>query len=184
MQQKPDKIDRFKEIVIGRRNGTQKQLEQLARFRFAFSLACEGYSSWTVANALEEKYLISKAQAYRLITDAKYIFGDATQFVKAGERRAMYEYLMKLAKKAESAGDFTTARNCIKDAIELMGFDKESESGVEDPMAYMQPQAFLVSDDSRLLDKAIDKLVDIEDVEFEIVPLQDAHVGKSGLSEQ
>lgn len=135
-----------------------------------------------VANELEERYLISKPQAYRLIMDAKYIFGDASQFVKAGERRAMYEYLMKLAKKAEANGDFTTARNCIKDAIDLMGFDKENESGVEDPMAYMQPDKFLISDDPRLLDKAIDKLVDVEDVEFEDVT-EPANAGKISLSQ-
>jgi hypothetical protein len=164
---KQDKIDRYKEIVIGHRTGTAKQLEQLGRFRFAFSLACEGYSSWTVANALEEKYLISKAQAYRLILDAKYIFGDAAQFTKAGEKRAMYEYLFKLAKKAEAGGDFSTARNCINDAIKLMGFDQDTDSGVEDPMAYMQPEKFLISDDPRLLDKVIERLVDVQDVDFE-----------------
>lgn len=164
-----DKFDRYVEIVIGKAKGSVKQNEVLIMYRFAFSLACEGYTPLVISQVLAEKYQISQSRGFKIIREAKQIFGDAATFSKKGERYSLYEYMMRMSKKAESAGDYTTARNCAMDAAKLLGLDQPDIDGLIDPNDFMNPDLFIMTDDPKLID-AVSRTIEVTlDVDYEVV---------------
>lgn len=163
-RQKQDKFERYTDIVVGTSKGTTKQNEMLSRYRFAFGLICDGYTPLVVSKVLAEKYDISQGRGFKIIREAKIIFGDAGEFSKKGSRYAMYEYMMRLSKNAEKAGDYSTARNCAMDAAKLLGLDQPDHEGLINPMDFMNPDEFVISTNPKVLDayeRTIEMTIDV-----------------------
>lgn len=166
MENNSNKLDKFIAIVVGKKEGSKKQNEQLEKYRFAFSLASNGYTPLQISKIVAEKFGMSQSSAWRLLRESKEIFGDASQSSKRGEQYAMYEFFMRMAKKASAKGDFATARLCAVDAAKILGLDKEDFSGLFDPSDFMRPDLFVISHDPKHLD-VVNRTIEIQDVDFE-----------------
>lgn len=175
-----NKYERYVEIVIGNRKGSAKQNDMLSKYRFAFALACEGYTAMTISKVLAEKYDISQSRGFKIIKEAKIIFGDAGEFSKKGMKYAMYEYFMGLSKKSEKAGDYTNARNCAKDAAIIMELDQPDHEGALNPYDFVNPSEieFVISTNPKVLD-AYEKTIELTiDVDHSVVEPQKVSNGE------
>jgi hypothetical protein len=168
MENHKSRTDKYIDIILGKAKGSAKQREIVERINYAFNLMASGQTRLFCARMIQKKYEISQAAAFMVINDAIQCYGDAFETSKKGLKYAFYEYFMKLAKKAETNGDFGTARLSANDAMKAVGLDKEDFSGLFDPADFIRPDVFIISDDPKFLDaagKAIE--VEIEDIEHE-----------------
>jgi hypothetical protein len=163
-----DKIDRYREIVLGRKNGTEKQRASVVRFRHAFTMMCEGYTPMQAAQNVMEVFDVSQTMALRIIRDAIAVFGDANKFSKRGMKVANYERLMKLAQRCEERGEYSTARLLIKDANELLGLTGDDDEHLENPNEWMRPDGFIIVTDPKALENA-SKIIEVETEDAEVV---------------
>jgi hypothetical protein len=163
-----DKIDRYREIVLGRKNGTEKQRASVARFRHAFTMMCEGYTPMQAAGNVMEVFGVSQTMAMRIIRDAIAVFGDANKFSKRGMKVANYERLMKLAQRCEERGEYSTARLLIKDANELLGLTGDDDEHLENPNEWMRPDGFIIVTDPKALENA-SKIIEVETEDAEVI---------------
>jgi hypothetical protein len=163
-----DKIDRYREIVLGRKNGTEKQRASVARFRHAFTMICEGYTPLQTAQNVMETFDVGQTMALRIIRDAIAVFGDANKFSKRGMKVANYERLMKLAQRCEERGEFSTARLLIKDANELLGLTGDDDEHLENPNEWMRPDGFIIVTDPKALENA-SKIIEVETEDAEVI---------------
>ncbi len=169
MSERLDKLGSYLEILLDKKKGTEKQKLALERYRFSFSLSCEGYTPLVIAKVMSKHYDISESRSFKIIREAKQLFGDAATFSKKGERYALYEYMMRMSKNAEKAGDYSTARNCAMDAAKLLGLDQPDLEGMVDPLELMNPDEFVISSDPKILD-AVHKTIElIYDIDHEVV---------------
>lgn len=162
------KIDRYRQIVLGLKAGTDKQKEMLVKYRQGFTMLCEGWTPMQTANEVMREFGCSQTMALRIVKDAIAIFGDANKFSKKGMKAANYERLMKLAKKCEERGEYTTARLLIKDANELLGLVGNDEEHLENPNEWMRPDGFMIITDPAALENA-QKIITIETDDAEII---------------
>jgi hypothetical protein len=106
---------------------TEKQAERFEVMLKVNSLMCAGMSRENVLKYLssEKSVDISKLndgeafslrQAYRIVSDALQVFGDASKVSRDGKRHVMHENFIRLARKAEEAGDFGAAINALDKA--------------------------------------------------------------------
>jgi hypothetical protein len=179
-----DKFDLYIQMVIGKRKGSAKQQEMLSKFRYAFNLICEGYTPLQVSKIVAEKYDMSQSRAFKIIQDAKKIFGDASEFSKKGDQYAYYEYCMRMAKKAEQSGDFNSARNFALDGAKVRDLFSQNHAGLFDPMDFMIPQAFVITSDPRFLEAANRALeIQLQEGEGFQVLKDEKATGQDGLSQ-
>jgi hypothetical protein len=156
----------------------------LSKFRYAFNLICEGYTPLQVSKIVAEKYDMSQSRAFKIIQDAKKIFGDASEFSKKGEQYAYYEYCMRMSKKAAEAKDFNASRNFALDAAKGKDLFSTSHAGLFDPLDFMIPQAFVITSDPRFLEAANRALeIELQEGEgFEVLK-DEKTTGQDGLSQ-
>jgi hypothetical protein len=172
--ERQNKFGRYVDMIIGKTSGSLKQKQVLSMYRFAFTMICEGYTPLVVAQAVADNYDVSRSRGFKVVQEAKVVFGDAAKFSKNGARYARAEYLMRLAKKAEEKGDISTARLCAMDAAKLEALDQPEFEGMVDPMQFMNPDEFVISSDPKILD-AVNKTMEVVyDIDHEVVePLPD-----------
>ena len=163
-----DKIDRYRAIVLGKRSGTEKQKESIARFRHAFTMLCEGFTPMQTAKDIITTFEVGETMALRIVRDSVAVFGDANRFSKRGMKVANYERLMKLAQRCEERGEFSTARLLIKDANELLGLTNDDEEHLENPNEWMRPDGFIIMTDPKALENA-HKIIEFETQDAEVI---------------
>jgi hypothetical protein len=167
--QRQNKFGRYVDMIIGKSSGSLKQKQVLAMYRFAFTMSCEGYTPLVVAQAVADNFDVTRSRGFKVVQDAKVVFGDAAKFSKNGARYARAEYLMRLSKKAEERGDISTARLCAMDAAKLEALDQPDFEGMVDPMQFMNPDEFVISSDPKILD-AVNKTMEVVfDIDHEVV---------------
>lgn len=182
-----DKIDKYKAIVLGKKNPSKLQEEQMKKYRYAYGLLCEGYAPLNIANQLmqSEMDVLSLATAFRIVREAMLIFGNASKYNKQAMRAANYERLMKLAMLCEERGDFSTTRLLIKDANELLNLKEEDDDMFENSNDWMNPEAFVIITDPKSIDAAhrvIELDLQTEEVDFEA--LEDEEEQTTGNTDQ
>jgi hypothetical protein len=177
-----DKIDRYREIVLGRKNGTEKQRASVARFRHAFTMLCEGYTPMQAAQDVMKVFEVSQTMALNIIRDSIAVFGDANKFSKRGMKVANYERLMKLAQRCEERGEFSTARLLIKDANELLGLTGDDDEHLENPNEWMRPDGFIIVTDPKALENA-SKIIEVETEDAEIIDEETEGASTDNLSD-
>lgn len=158
-----DRIDIYIEHLL---NGLELSQDKQDRFDImlhAQALLKNGYSQATVVKLLtsDKNEAIKQLNggkklemwtAYRIILDSLQIFGVVSQASKDGKRNVMYENFMRIAKSAESAGDFTSAIRALEKACMLDDlFSKEIE-GI-DPEIFMVPMPIFFSNNKLALEE-------------------------------
>jgi hypothetical protein len=167
-----DKIDRYREIVLGRKTGTEKQRESIVRFRHAFTMLCQGYTPMQASGDVMEIFGVGQTMALNIVRDAIAVFGDANKFSKRGMKVANYERLMKLAQRCEERGEYATARLLIKDANELLGLTGDDDEHLENPNDWMRPDGFIIVTDPKALENA-SKIIEVETIDAELIDEED-----------
>lgn len=182
---KLDRFERFTLIAMGKRNPSEKEKEQMAKYRMAFSLSCQGFTVMEAAKEIEAQFNLSQSQAAKIVADAKVIYGDGYKMNKAAEQNAWYNFLQATARKAQSNGDLNAAIAAAREAIKLKGLNEINTDALDDPADYMKPEVFLISSDPVLL-KAAKKVITLE-IEAEEAQIVDedgeGEDGGSDLSE-
>lgn len=83
------------------------------------------YRQATIANMVTQRFSVTNTTAYRLIYEAKDLFGGNTKRHKDYYRQLYAEALEGFAQLAKTKNDYKTAAICIKYASEVRGLDKE-----------------------------------------------------------
>jgi hypothetical protein len=94
---------------------TEKQMQ----LKFLYELADRllmNYSPKQTADMIRARYKkkISRATAYRVVSDALNLFGDIKRTKKEGLKNLLQERQLRLAQKCEKAGDYATAERCYE----------------------------------------------------------------------
>jgi len=89
----PDKLDKYRDYLLGRGRLTEKQHEMLANYRKAFAWRCKGFSHQHVMQMLKQDATIDDAMAYRILQEATKLYGRVEDIDKEGTRRILIEHL-------------------------------------------------------------------------------------------
>lgn len=159
---------------------SQKHKEILERWNFTDNLLRQYEDRETILETLQEKFSISRSQAWRDLADAKHLFGTVNINHKDYYRIFYAELLEQMAKEAHAAGNLKVAKDCIKEAAEIRGLKDDSDSEL---YQYLEPHTFVMEVNIVVGDKKTKREIDldnlpVEDVEFEEI-IEDIERGSS-----
>lgn len=89
----PDKLDKYRDFLLGRGRLTEKQQDMLANYRKAFSWRCKGFSQQHTMQMLKQDATIDDAMAYRILQESTKLYGRVEDIDKEGTRRILIEHL-------------------------------------------------------------------------------------------
>lgn len=111
LPQPEDKLDKYRDFLLGRKALTAKQHEMLANYRKAFAWRCKGFSQQHVMQMLKQDASIDDAMAYRILQEATKLYGRVEDIDKEGTRRILIEHLyiaMSIAIKARDSNSINS----------------------------------------------------------------------------
>ena len=126
-----DKLDKFKDYLIGRGKLTPTQTKTLENYRKAFSWRCKGFSPQNVKQMLMQDLGIEYAMAARILQEGTELYGRVEDIDKEGTRRILVENLhiaMSLGIKAKDG-------NIVISAVKEIG----KMSKIHDDMPQLKP---------------------------------------------
>jgi acyl-CoA-binding protein len=115
---------------------SQHQLDVLERLEHAWSLTLEARTNEDAAKKLMRRFSISRAQAYRDLTDSKQLFGDATKSSKEADRYLLKEMGLDTFRKARKAGELDQMNKALANLVKITGIEKD-DPNIPDAQAYM-----------------------------------------------
>lgn len=120
----------LKEGAEERLSADEKQRKE--QMEAAHGLLTQYHSLEQAVPLLVGRFGISRATAYRRVTDAIRLFGDVTRSYKDGVRHILYEFAMKVFQLAASAKppDLKQMNAAIKNMAMLKGLDKEDSNAL------------------------------------------------------
>lgn len=167
---KGDKLDKYRAHLIEGAPLSEEEHLMLSRYRRAMAMLLNGETLQSTVRALKSDVELSESQRYTIVSDAKRLFGNVHEADKQGLRYLHYENYIRLAKKAEDAGDFKTAKLAWDSASKLESlFAKEDKTHGLDPMAFMKATAIVFTTDPEVF-KQQQRETGAEDIDFEEVP--------------
>lgn len=153
---KPDRLDKYRLHLLNGRGLSPNQRKQLARYRKANGLLCEGYSRqqvikfFTKADPKTGQEPISETQAYQVVSDALKLFGDVAEADRKGMRHVMYEVFMKAHRKAARLLDHQASIRALENAAKIEKlFEKDADNF--DLAAFMELGNISFSSDPKVL---------------------------------
>lgn len=148
-----DNLDRYRQHLIEGTELSEKYKAYFEKLEYANSLLCQGYSESNVAAILKSgKKFNDVTQSYGIIRDAKAIWGDVKKASKDGQRHVAYENFIRLARKAEQAGNLELASANYEKAAKLYGLFDSDESNI-DINKFMSPVSVFFSSNPKFLMK-------------------------------
>jgi hypothetical protein len=127
-----DKLDVYREFLLGKCELIEKQEEMFERYLFADKLLCQGagkkggLSYSNTVTIVASHYKMSKANAYKIVRESQELFGDALESMKAAQKRVAYENFIRIANKAEENDNYEAAISARDKAAKLYGlYDEE-----------------------------------------------------------
>lgn len=124
-------FDKLLRYFRGNEDALTPQLEkELERWKFADE-QIRKYSNSDVVRILIERYKYNRITAYRDINHAQRLFGELNKTQREYARNVLYEAQLRIAKKAESIGDFKTATVALANAAKLQGLDKPDAEALD-----------------------------------------------------
>lgn len=131
-------MDKFKDHLLGNKSLTaQRDIEYFEKMTFTWSQACKMYSPQQIITMVKERYSHEKTQAYKIIKDAFYLFGDTTEISKAGAKKVLIEgahLALHLAMKEKNSEMIIKAITLLH---KLYEFDKMEDTNLPPPSARM-----------------------------------------------
>ena len=101
-----DKLDKYKDYLLGRGKLSPSEQTMLEKYRKAFSWRCKGFSPQHVKQMLMQDEGTQYAQAARILQEATELYGRVEEIDKEGTKRILVENLyiaMSLAIKERDA---------------------------------------------------------------------------------
>lgn len=89
----PDKLDKYKDYLLGRGKLTPSELKMLEKYRKAFSWRCKGFSPQHVKQMLMQDEGSQYAQAARILQEATELYGRVEEIDAEGTKRILIENL-------------------------------------------------------------------------------------------
>jgi hypothetical protein len=116
-------LDRLREHLFtgGKYKISNRDQETLDKLTEVDKFLTTGYSDSNIVKKIETKMNLSQAQAYKLVKDARQLFGDLRVQGKNGMRHVLYEMYMRGAQKALKAGDIQTYIHATDSIARLYG---------------------------------------------------------------
>lgn len=102
----PDKLDKYKDYLLGRGKLTPAEIKMLEKYRKAFSWRCKGFSPQHVKQMLMQDECTQYAQAARILQEATELYGRVEEIDAEGTKRILVENLyiaMSIAIKERDA---------------------------------------------------------------------------------
>lgn len=128
-----DRLDKFVDHLLNKRQLTPNQTETLERYRKAFGWRCKMFSPNQTVQMLMKEYDINTSQAYLILQDATKLYGKVEEIDKEGTRKILIEHLyiaLSIAVKDRNAEAIIKATERIaklsridEDTITLDGSD-------------------------------------------------------------
>lgn len=112
------------------------QLDVLDRLEHAWSLTLDARTNEGATKKLMHKFNISRAQAYRDLTDSKQLFGDFVKSSKEADRYLLKEMGLDTYRRARKAGELDQMNKALANLIKITGIEKD-DANLPDPQAYM-----------------------------------------------
>jgi hypothetical protein len=143
-----------------------KLTEKQAQLKFLYELAQQflsQYSPKQTADLIRSRYKkkISRATAYRVVSDSINMFGEVGKTRKDGLKNMLIERQFRLASKAEKEGDYMTAERCYE-AIAKMGGLNNDELDMHEIYKNLQlPAIIFTTDPNALKSPEEDATIDI-----------------------
>lgn len=157
---KADKLDKYRQYIFEGVALNPDQVDMLARYRKAWSLASMGFSKGQVLSALEREYELSIPQLYAIIRESTELYGSVEETDKKGRRLISIERYELLANLARKDGNYVAAIRAQENADRLQGLF-EPEKGFLDPKAFLVPIDMVFTTDVAVL-----KEQESEDTEY------------------
>jgi hypothetical protein len=158
---KGDKLDKYREHLVDGADLSDEQLEMLAKYRKAFSLASLGFSTNQVLSALAKEYALSEPQLYAIIRESTQLYGSVTEVDKRGRREISIERYELIANLARREGKYAAALRALQNADKLRGlFD--AEKAPMDPKAFLVPVPMLFTTDPAALREQQEETEDVD----------------------
>jgi hypothetical protein len=163
---KGDKLDKYRAHLIEGVALDAQELEMLRRYRRAIALLENGETLRVTTRTIQSELNLSDSQAYAIVGEAKQLYGNIQQVDKEGMRYLHYENYIRLAKIAEDAGDFKTAKNARDSASRLYGlFAKDNKPMGLNPMDFMKATSIILDSDPEFFKQQ--QKEETEDIEYE-----------------
>jgi hypothetical protein len=112
----PDKLDKYKDFLVGRRKLTVSEQKMFENYRKAFSWRCKGFSPQNVKQMLMQDANIEYAMAARILQESTQLYGLVEDIDKEGTRRILIENLhiaMSIAIRAKDSNGVISATEKI-----------------------------------------------------------------------
>ncbi|WP_187261312.1 hypothetical protein [Pontibacter beigongshangensis] len=123
---------------------TEVEMTKRSQIEAAWSLLVNYHSFEQSVPLLMSRFDLSRATAYRMLTNATKLFGDVTQTSKQGLRHILYEYSMKVFQLAASQKppDLKQMNTAIKNMAMLKGLNSEDTSAFDAEL--LQAHTYLI----------------------------------------
>ncbi len=144
---------------------TDKEDKYLALMKQVFAVISDELSRSRALQKIDQLAGAEMHPSTRLLNDAEYLFGNMVQTNKNLDRARLWEKYIRLAKKAEKAGDFLTAKFCYDSAAKIKGLWKED--GEMFNYKDVQPPDIVFTNDPQALKPANPVPADDEHLDYE-----------------
>lgn len=163
---KDDRLERYRNHLHRGSSLTEKELEAMQRYTFAYTQFCDGESQREVVNLLISTYSISQSMAYNIVNDTLAVFGgNPSKAILQGKKAIMVTRLEELADKLDEEGKYEEAANVLMKAAKLQGLDQK-EGVYIDPRLFLPKPNLIFTDDLAALEITKNE---IEDGEGEVI---------------
>lgn len=112
------------------------QLEVLERLEAAWSLTLDARTNEGATKKLMRRFNISRAQAYRDLTDSKQLFGDFVKSSKEADRYLLKEMGLDTFRRARKAGELDQMNKALANLVKITGVEKD-DANLPDAQAYL-----------------------------------------------
>jgi hypothetical protein len=154
-QRVPDDFDRYRDYYLAGKKLPPVMEKKAHMMRAVFNLLCEGYQVSHIEKVLEDQYQVSETASYRVIADAKAIFGDVMSHNKEGERVILRHRLEKLH---DEATDPNVKLEIFKLMAKLLGLlEKDPDQKLDVTKLNLTAQILFTSDPNVLHAPAIEE---------------------------
>lgn len=144
----PDDLDRYRNYAIYGKKLPPNMEAKFLLMRVAFNLFAEGYTQRYVIEFLGKEHGVGERDCWRIIADAKGVFGDIMTHNKAGERVILAHRYDKLYDEVD---DQALKVEILKQKAKLLGLlDKEAETQIDITQLNLYPTLIFTSDPSAL----------------------------------
>ena len=136
-------IDRLRAHMFHGVDISEKEMEILDRYNFIDNQINQGATDKEIVSAVEKRFLISQAQAYKDISSTKLVFASRSILDKDYYRWWLFQQHLRLYKKLELNDRFKEMVELQKQIFKTLGLDQTEQKEL-DPEKYGNHNFFMI----------------------------------------